>query len=86
LLLFEFESDSGAQILKKATLGRTRVEHLRVGGELGIWIDGRHALYLPGGPPVAAGRALIWQHGPVTLRLETAVGRDRALAIAQSVR
>jgi hypothetical protein len=86
LLLFEFESDSGAQILKKATLGRTRVEYVRVRGEPGIWIDGRHALYLPGGPPVAAGRALIWQHGPVTLRLEATVGRDRALAIARSVR
>ncbi len=86
LLLFEFESDSGAQILKKATLGRTRVQYVRVGGEPGIWIDGRHALYLPGGPPVAAGRALIWQDGPVTLRLEAAVGRGRALAIARSVR
>lgn len=86
LLLFEFESDSGAQILKKVSLGRTRVEYLRVGGEPAIWIDGRHALYLPGGPPVAAGRALIWQEGPVTLRLEAAVGRDQALAIARTVR
>jgi hypothetical protein len=29
---------------------------------------------------------LIWQHGPVTLRLEAAVDLERALAIAQSVR
>ena len=86
LLLFEFESDAGAQILKKATLGTTDVEYVRVRGEPGIWIDGRHALYLPGGPPVAAGRALIWQHGPVTLRLEAGVGRGRTLAVARSVR
>ena len=59
---------------------------LRYRGEPGIWIGGRHALYLPGGPPVAAGRALIWQHGPVTLRLEAAVGLERALAVARSVR
>lgn len=85
LLLFEFQSGPGAQILKKAALG-TDVEYVDVDGEPGIWIGGRHALYLPGGPPRAAGHALIWQHGPLTLRLEAAVGRERALAIARSVR
>ena len=85
LLLFEFQSDAGAQILKKAALG-TDVEYVDIDGEPGIWIGGRHALYLPGGPPRAAGHALIWQHGPLTLRLEAAVGRERALAIARSVR
>jgi hypothetical protein len=29
---------------------------------------------------------LIWQHRLLTLRLEAAVGRERALAIARSVR
>lgn len=86
LLLFEFESGGGAEVLKKATLGKTDVEYVRVGGHPGIWIGAHHALYLPGGPPVAAGRVLIWQDGPVTLRLEAAVGRDRAIAIAHSVR
>ena len=52
----------------------------------GIWIGARHALYLPGGPPRVAGRVLIWQHRLLTLRLEAAVGRERALAIARSVR
>ena len=73
-------------MLKKVTLGKGKVEYVQVRGEPGIWIGARHALYLPGGPPVAAGRALIWQHGPVTLRLEAAVDLERALAIAQSVR
>jgi hypothetical protein len=86
LLLFEFESDAGIDILKKATLGMTDVEYVQVDGAPGIWIGGRHALYLPGGPPRAAGRTLIWQRGRLTLRLEAAVGRDRALAIARSVR
>jgi hypothetical protein len=85
LLLFEFESGDGAEILKKATVGATDVEHVEVRGEPGVWIGARHALYLPGGLPVAAGRALIWQHGPVTLRLEAAVGLERALAVAESV-
>jgi hypothetical protein len=86
LLLYEFESGPGAQILKKAALGTTDVEYVDVAGEPGIWIGGRHALYLPGGPPRAAGHALIWQHGRLTLRLEAAVGRERALAIARSIR
>jgi hypothetical protein len=86
LLLFEFESGDGPEVIKKATLGRAHVAYVRVRGEPGIWIGGRHALYLPGGPPVAAGHALLWQHGPVTLRLEAAVEREQALAIAQSVR
>jgi hypothetical protein len=86
LLLFEFESGGGPDVLKKVTLGKTPVEYVQISGEPGIWIGGRHALYLPGGPPVAAGRTLIWQHGRVTLRLEAAVGREQALEIAQSVR
>lgn len=86
LLLFEFENTSGAEILRKAALGTTDVENVDVDGEPGIWIGGRHALYLPGGPPRAAGHALIWQHGRLTLRLEAAVGREQALAIARSVR
>jgi hypothetical protein len=86
LLLFEFESGGGTEILKKATLGAAGVEYVQVRGKPGVWIGARHALYLPGGPPVAAGRTLIWQHGPVTLRLEAAVGVERALAVARSVR
>jgi hypothetical protein len=86
LLLFEFESGAGSEVLKKVTLGKADVEYVQVRGQPGIWIGSRHALYLPGGPPVAAGHALIWQHGPVTLRLEAAVDLERALAIGESVR
>jgi len=86
LLLFEFENGTGPEILKKAAVGTTDVENVEVDGEPGIWIGGRHALYLPGGPARASGHALIWQHGRLTLRLEAAVGRDQALAVARSIR
>ena len=86
LLVFEFESGSGTDIIKKAATGTTDVMYVDVNGEPGIWIGGRHAVYLPGGPPRASGHALIWQHGPLTLRLEAAVGREGALAIARSFR
>jgi hypothetical protein len=86
LLLFELESGPGAEIVKKAAVGTTDVEYVDVDGEPGIWIGGRHAVYLPGGKPRAAGHVLIWKHGRLTLRLEAAVGREQALAIARSVR
>lgn len=85
LLLFEFESSDGATLIKKAALGTADVEYVDVEGQPGIWIGTRHALYLPGGPPRSAGHVLIWQHGPLTLRLEADVGREQALAIARSV-
>jgi hypothetical protein len=85
LLLFEYESSAGTTLLKKAAVGAD-VEYVDVRGEPGIWVGARHAVYLPGGAPRAAGHVLIWQHGPLTLRLEAAVGRERALAIARSMR
>ena len=86
LLLFEFESGPGADVIKKAVVGATDVEYVDVDGDTGIWIGGPHAVHLPGGPPRAAGHALVWPHGRLTLRLEAAVDRERALAIARSVR
>ena len=86
LLLFEFDGGDGTTILKKAVLGATDVEDVDVNGRPGIWIGGRHALYLRGGPPRAAGHVLIWRHGRLTLRLEANVGRERALAVARSIR
>jgi hypothetical protein len=85
LLLFEYETGAGTPLLKKAAVGGD-VEYVDVGGDTGIWIGSRHAVYLPGGPPRAAGHVLIWQHRLLTLRLEAAVGRERALEIARSVR
>jgi hypothetical protein len=86
LLLFEYESGAGTTFLKKVALRSADVEYVDVRGEPGIWIGARHAVYLPGGPPRAAGHVLIWQHGLLTLRLEADIGRERALAIARSVR
>jgi hypothetical protein len=85
-LLFEFDSSDGATLVKKATARAAHVDYVEVSGEPGIWIGSRHAVYLPGGPPRASNHALIWQHGPLTLRLEAAVGLGRALALARSVR
>jgi hypothetical protein len=86
LLLFEFESGVGHEVLKKVALGTADVEYVRVGRRPGIWIGSRHGVYMPGGSPRAAGHSLIWEDGSLTLRLEAAVGLERAIAIARTVR
>jgi hypothetical protein len=86
LLLFEFPSGS-ASFLKKVAAGDGKVEYVDVGGEPGIWIGaGTHVVYLPGGSARLAGRTLLWQRGPLTLRLEADLSKARAIALALSVR
>jgi hypothetical protein len=86
LLLYEFPSGS-ASFLKKVAAGDAKVEYVDVGGDPGIWIGaGRHVVYLPGGSVRLAGRTLLWQHGPLTLRLEADVSKVRAIALASRIR
>jgi hypothetical protein len=83
----------GTFFMKEAGPG-THVEQLRVEGRDAGWITGaphsfgyidkhgyarRAKLYL-------AGRALIWQRGPLTLRLEGKLSRTEAVRIARSFR
>jgi hypothetical protein len=83
----------GTFFTKEAGPG-TRVEQLRVNDRLAVWISGApHFLGyigLSGQPtPITlylAGNALIWQRGPLTLRLEGKLTRAEALRIARSFR
>jgi hypothetical protein len=85
LLLYEFRSGN-AVFLKKVAGSAAEVEYVEVGGEPGIWVGTRHAVYLPGGNARTAGHVLLWQHGALTLRLEAAVTKERAIAIALRIR
>jgi hypothetical protein len=58
-----------------------------------VWFDGAEhvLLYQDGGEPVEetmrlVERALVWQRGPLTLRLEGDISKEDALEIARSVR
>jgi hypothetical protein len=58
------------------------------GRDLGPRVTLAQARRLAGFPILlarTAGRALLWQHGPLLLRLEADVGPARALQIARSV-
>ena len=74
--------------------GRTTVTSVKVGGADGYWISGApHDIILvdPSGEPVfdsrrSAGDTLIWSVGDLTSRLESALGRGDAIALAESLR
>lgn len=94
LLLSEFQASIDNQLIEKKVGSQvTRIEAVTVNRQPGYWIEGAHEVYLlgPDGVPVAdtvrmAGNVLLWEHGPITLRIEAAISEDQALRIARSVR
>jgi hypothetical protein len=89
VLLSELESGEGGAFIKKVAGNATRVEWLEVAGSAAIWIGGRQHVFSipPEAPPRLAGNVLLWQRGPLTLRLEGAhLTKARALEIARSLR
>jgi hypothetical protein len=81
-------------LVTKLTPPATRLRRVLVRpGEPGICVAGSHVVMDldASGRVVAerarrAGRVLLWQRGPLLLRLEAGVGEARALRIARSVR
>jgi hypothetical protein len=78
-------------IVKKLGGERVQVVPLLVDGATGYWVPGPHAVSLvtEEGTFVedrarTAGNTLLWSRGGITYRLETALGMERALAIART--
>ena len=70
----------------------TTAERVRVGGQPGYWVSGDPHFFFYEGPngPVQESRrwvgdVLLWADGPITYRLETSLGRDAAIAIAETL-
>lgn len=80
--------------LKKIAGGGTRVEQVTVDGEPGLFLSGAPHFFMyvgrdggsRGEPLYLARDALLWERGPLTLRLEGELTLERALEIARSVR
>jgi len=72
---------SGAAVfLQKIVATETSAAAVRVGGDPGVWLTRRpHVVVFPGAPARLAGNVLLWQRGPLTLRLE-----GRALTLARA--
>lgn len=89
LLVSEFE---GFAMVEKMVQPGTDTERVVVEGEPGVWFEGApHVfLYQDDGDPVEetmrlVEHALVWQRGPLTLRLEGDISKREALEIARSV-
>jgi hypothetical protein len=94
LMQFDGQTDSGYHE-KLINLGTT-VEPVNIDGRSGFWISGDPHFFFyrhPGDPSDATinddrrwvGDALLWADGPVTYRIESALGRDATIAIARSL-
>jgi hypothetical protein len=93
LLLMEFRGTVEPGGINKIIGSGARVETVRVDGELGYWITGDPHFYFyesPEGEMVEdsrrwVGDALIWADDGVTYRLETGLGRNAAIRIAETL-
>jgi hypothetical protein len=94
LLLISFDGTIEAGYWEKVIDTGTSVGPVRVGTDRGFWISGDPHMFFfvdaAGGFVQDSrrwvGDALIWSNGTTTWRLETSLGRDAALRIAESLR
>jgi hypothetical protein len=85
-LLDEIDGDQ-VPFIRKLVDARVPIVRVDVNGADGIFIAGRHAVFLPDQlRPRLAGNTLLWVRDGVTYRLETALGVKAALRLARSVR
>jgi hypothetical protein len=94
LLVGEFRGDLVPGYVGKIVTGATRVERVRVGRHRGLWVAGAPHYFVyrrPDGRVMEgtirlAGNALLLERGRLLVRLEGALPKRRALAIAASLR
>jgi hypothetical protein len=82
-----------AAFLRKAVVGETRVEPLRVDGDPGLWVAGTHTFTYFDRQGMFRERTvlvrrnvLLWVHDGITLRLEGKLSKAEALGIARVTR
>jgi hypothetical protein len=94
LLLSEFRGTVDEGYYQKTLESETQVVPVTVNGDRGYWIGGPpHFFYYvdPTGRAVddthrSVGNTLIWSDGDVTYRLESQLGMDEAIRLAESLR
>jgi hypothetical protein len=97
-LLTQFQGEADRDLIEKGLLGdgaeETHLEAVTVSGEPGFWISGAPHTFFFVCYEVGecrqeryrlAGNVLIWEQSGVTLRLESALPREDALAVAESI-
>lgn len=93
LLISQFQGTVGREFFAKATGSNTTLEPVQVDGRDGYWLTGDpHVFFWEGDdgfvddPRRWVGDVLLWSDGTITYRLETSLGQDEAIAIAESMR
>jgi hypothetical protein len=94
LLVTEFRGDLSPDYISKVVGSGTGTDRLRVDGDRAIWIEGAPHFFLYRGPDGTfvetqlriAQNVLLLERGRLLVRLEGAFDRQRALAIARSLR
>jgi hypothetical protein len=93
LILTQFRARLEQELIGKVILAETGVERVQIAGRPGYWLEGaKHVIAYRTErgsfeqSPRLAGNTLVWQRGPITLRLEGEISRAQALRIARSVR
>jgi hypothetical protein len=66
---------------KRALAGA--VEEADVNGTRAVWIEGDHIVELTDRPPALSGSVLLWENAGFEWRLETELGRDQAIDVAE---
>jgi hypothetical protein len=93
-ILMAFDGTVEEEYYEKILGMGTTIERVTVGGQPGFWISGAPHFFVyesTSGGFVDDGRrwvgdALIWSDGTTTYRLETSLGRDAAIEIAETTR
>jgi hypothetical protein len=92
LILMRFDGQTDREFYEKALNSGTTLTRVTVDGHDGYWISGdpHFFFYRRGDDYVDDGRrwvgdALIWYDGTATYRIESALGRDTTIAIAESI-
>lgn len=94
LLISQAEGRQVGPLFEKGVGTGTQVRYVKIGEDVGIWIDGaphRFQYLAPGGVGQVgearlAANALVWEHGDRIIRVEGAMSEDVAVRIAMSLR
>ncbi len=92
LLLSQFRGETDQGFFTKALDGGTTVQPVTFGGHAGYWLSGDPHVFFWKGPDGFVddtrrwvGDALIWSDGEITFRLESSLGRDAAIRLAETL-
>jgi hypothetical protein len=91
VLLTEFRATTDMPLLEKVVADGSQVTRVTVNGGLGFWVHGKahFVVYNRGDEDFPdklrlSSNALLWQYGPVTLRLEGSLSEGSMLRLARS--